>query len=392
MKQSFYLALKYLIFHKFRSIVLIISIGIIIFLPVGLQRLIVESETQMMARANSTPLIVGAKGSSTDLAINTMYFQQEKIETIIMKTAEELNETNMGYAIPIFCAFKARGFPIIGTNLDYFDFRQLKMDRGRQLRYVGECVIGARIATKLSITVGDSLISSPESFFDLAGIYPLKMRVVGVLRPSYTPDDNAVFTDLKTNWIILGLGHGHQDLAEVKDPTIVMERDEKKITATAKLYMYNEVTGKNLESFHFHGDIDDYPISSILYIPNDQKSSTLLRGRFEAKELPNQIIVPSKVVENLLQSIFRIKEIFNTIFILVGFATLLILGLIVILSLRLRKDEIFTMFTIGSSRAKITEILGFELLLIIFFSAVIAATLYYFSGFFVDDFILQYII
>ena len=108
MKQSLYLAFRYLFFHKFRSLVLIAAIGIVIFLPNGLRRLMEESEAQMMQRANSTPLVVGAKGSSTDLVINTLYFQQEKIENLTMEVADRLSATELGYSIPIFSAFKAR--------------------------------------------------------------------------------------------------------------------------------------------------------------------------------------------------------------------------------------------------------------------------------------------
>jgi putative ABC transport system permease protein len=392
MKQSLYLAYRYLIYHKVRSLVLIFAIGVIVFLPNGLQRLIEESEIQMMARARSTPLIIGTKGSSTDLVINTMYFQQEKIEMLTQETVEQLSATKMGNAIPILSGFHARGFPIVGTTLDYFDFRQLRISQGRNLGFVGECVIGSQVAEKLELDVGDSLISSPEIFFDLAGVYPLKMQIVGVLVPSNTPDDQAIFTDLKSNWVIMGLGHGHQDLAKVYDPTLIMDRSQDSVTATAKLYIYNEINGNNLDSFHFHGDINDYPVSAVIFVPNDQKSSTILRGRFEGGELPNQIVVPTKVVENLLQSIFRIKQIFNTVFLLVGFATLLILGLIVALSLRLRRDEIYTMFTIGSSRAKVFEILSFEMIIMIALSATLALIMYYFTGYFVDDFMQAYIL
>lgn len=392
MKQSLYLAFRYLFFHKFRSLVLIASIGIVIFLPNGLRRLIEESEAQMMQRANSTPLVVGAKGSSTDLVINTLYFQQEKIENLTMAVADGLSATELGYSIPIFSAFKARGFPIVGTSLDYFDFRDLKIKEGRKLSYLGECVVGANVANRLDLSAGDALVSSPENFFDLAGVYPLKMTVVGVLEPTDSPDDNAVFTDFRTTWIILGLGHGHEDLANTTDRTVILERNANTVKANAKLFMYNEITAKNLDSFHFHGDTKDYPLNSILFVPNDQKSSTILRGRFEANELPNQVVVPTKVVENLLQSIFRIKQIFNTVFILVGVSTLLILGLIVVLSLRLRKDEIYTMFTIGSSRAKIVEIVGFELLTIVTMSVAVASSLYYFTGFFVGEFIARFIL
>ena len=392
MKQSIYLAIKYLQYHHIRTLVLVGAIGLIIYLPLGLQRMIVESEEQMMSRAKSTPLIIGAKGNATDLVINTLYFEQTKIDELNYQYNNELNQTGLGYSIPIISLFNARGIPIIGTNLDYFNFRKLHIDEGRNLRYVGECVIGQRVAQLLELNVGDSLISSPENFLDLAGVYPLQMEVVGILEISNTPDDRAIFTDLKTNWIIMGLGHGHQDLQNVTDPTLVLERDSSNVTASAKLFIYNKIDGKDMESFHFHGDINDYPVTSILFIPDNHKAFTLIRGRFETGEMNQQIVVPKVIVDNLLQNIFRIKQVFNTVFVLVGLATLFILGLIIILTLRLRKGELYTMFTIGSSRNKAMEIVGAELLITTALSLAFAFILYSFTGYFVEDFIRKFII
>jgi ABC-type antimicrobial peptide transport system permease subunit len=76
----------------------------------------------------------------------------------------------------------------------------------------------------------------------------------------------------------------------------------------------------------------------------------------------------------------------------VGFSTLLILALIVTLSVRLRKSEIYTMFTIGSSRGKVFEIITFELLILMGGSLVLAGGLYVLTGLFVDAFIYQFII
>jgi len=86
--------------------------------------------------------------------------------------------------------------------------------------------------------------------FDLAGVYPLKMHVAGILEPTHSADDLAVFVDLKTAWIIQGLVHGHADLTEVIDPTLVMDRSGGKMTATAKLAQYTEITPDNIDSFH----------------------------------------------------------------------------------------------------------------------------------------------
>lgn len=392
MLQSLYLAYKYIRFHKTRSMVLIFAIGIIIYLPNGLKKLISESEFQMVKRAKATPLIIGAKGSSTDLVINTLYFQQEKTENISMEVMAAVNATGFGYAIPILSMFNTRNFPIVGTDRDYFNFRKLNLSSGRWMSFIGECVIGSTVADKLNIGVGDSLVSSPENFFDLAGVYPLKMNVVGVLSTADSPDDQAVFVDIKTNWVIMGLGHGHEDLSKNYDPTIVIERDSSVVKAGAKLYLYNTISGENMDSFHFHGDMDAYPIGSLIFVPKDHKSETILRGRFESGEFTEQSIVPVEVVNNLLQSIFRIKQIFNTVFVLVGVATLLILALIVTLSIRLRKNEIYTMFTIGSSKLKVFEIISFELIILTGSSILFAGLLYSITGLFVEDFIRNFII
>ena len=392
MKQSLYLAYKYIGYHRVRTTVLIFSIGIIIYLPIGLRKLIDESEQMMMSRARATPLLIGAKGSSTDLVINSLYFRQEKIDPITMGMLEEVNELNFGLGIPVLSMFSARSFPIVGTDPDYFSFRQMNLVQGRWMSFVGECVIGNEVAEKLNLGVGDSLVSSPENFFDLAGVYPLKMNIVGVLDNTDTPDDRVVFVDIKTNWVILGLGHGHEDLKNVYDPTIIMERDSNVVKAGAKLYLYNTISGENMDSFHFHGEVASYPLSSIIFVPKDHKSETILRGRFESGEIDQQIVVPEVVVDTLLQSIFRIKQIFNTVFVLVGLATILILSLIVTLSLRLRKDEIYTMFTIGSSKRKVGEIITFELLIVLTGSGIFAAVSYLLTGVFVEEFINRFIL
>ena len=392
MRDSFYLAWKYLAFYKWRSALLIISIGTIIFLPNGLRRLIEDSEAQLMDRANTTPLIVGAKGSASDLVINTLYFQQERIETISQQAINDIAETGLGQPIPVYSVFNARRFPIVGTDLSYFEFRKMTLAEGRLFSFLGECVIGADVAQALDLKAGDHIVSSPENFFDLAGVYPLKMLIVGVLDETNSPDDKAIFTDLKTTWVIEGLGHGHEDLEEIDDPSVVLKSDDGSLTATAKLKIYQEITEETRDKIHFHGDPSTYPISSLIVVPKDEKSGTILRGRFESGDITNQITVPTSVIDNLLQSIFRIKQVFDLMFVLVGVATVLIFILVVALSLRLREDEINTLFILGSNRGKILQMLAMEVLLVIVASGLVAGALFAGTGFFVDDFIQRFVL
>ena len=111
----------------------------------------------------------------------------------ILLQAGEPNELGFGCCSPLFCGFEARGFPIVGKNLDYFEFKGMNIAAGRNLSYIGKCVIGATVAEELEIGPGDSLTSLPEKFFDLAWVYPLKMTVAGVLAQTDSPDDRGTF-------------------------------------------------------------------------------------------------------------------------------------------------------------------------------------------------------
>jgi len=361
---SFYLATRYLLFHRVRSLTVVACLVLVSALPVGLERILAESEEQLTARAATTPLLLGAKGSSLDLVMSTVYFGGQTPEPISLAEIERIEETDLAYAIPIQMGLFARGAPIVGTTVDYFDFRALSVAKGRIFAILGESVLGAGAAQRLGLGTGDSLTSSPESFFDLAGAYPLKTKVVGVLAPSGTADDLAVFVDLKTAWVMQGIGHGHQDLTRVKDPTLVIERDAKRVVGSAKVVEYQEITDSNRDSFHFHGEPSSYPVSAALVVPEDARAGTLLLGRFVDGSLGGQLIRPRAVVGDLMDTIFRIKEVLDLAVAIVGTAAILALALVFSLSFRLRDQELRTHYEIGASRGTTARLLAAELLLL----------------------------
>ena len=373
MLDSLYIAWKYVSYNKIKTATLVACITLITFLPFSLELLLNESERQLMSRAVHTPLIVGAKGSSLDLVMNTLYFGEDVPELITMAASDRIADTDLALPIPMYVRFKARGNPIVGTTLDYFDFRGLKIAQGRQLAVLGDCVLGAKVAENLALKPDDSLVSSPESLFDLAGVYPLKMKVVGVLEKSHTSDDLAVFVDLKTAWVIQGLGHGHQDVTKIEDTTLILKRTESNVSATAKLFHYTEITEKNMASFHFHGNLSAYPISAVIAVPYDAKSGTILRGRYLSKEETQQIVRPEEVIAGLLQNIFRIKNVLDAVIAVVALATVLAVILVFALSLRLRQREIQTIFKIGCSRLTIVKLMAAEIMIIVLTSAVLCS-------------------
>jgi len=380
MIDSLYIAWRYVSFNWARTLTLGACVTLIAVLPLSLELLLEESERQLLERARTTPLVVGAKGSELDLVMNSLYFGDTVPELISMAHLEQVKATGLALPIPMYVRFKARGAPIVGTSLDYFDLRGLQIAQGRRFALLGECLIGAAVATELGLRPGDDLLSSPETLFDLAGVYPLKMRVVGVLAPTNSADDLAVFVDVKTTWVVQGLVHGHQDLSQVTDPTLIMDRSDGKVTATAKLAQYTQIRPENIDSFHFHGDPADYPITAVIALPRDQRAGAILRGRYvaagnDADKRSGQITVPSDVVGELLANIFRIKSVLDAVILVVGVATILALVLVFALSLRLRQREIQTMFKLGCSRMMTARLLGAEIFIILAASVVLTLLL-----------------
>ncbi len=373
MMGSLYLAWQYIRFNKFKTIILVASITLIAVLPLALEILLSESERQLLNRAESTPLLVGAKGSALDLAMSSLYFDDEVPELMTMEAAERIYDTDLALPIPLYVRFQARGLPIVGTSFDYFDFRNLKIAQGHSLIMLGDCVLGAKAAEKLGIGPGDSLVSSPENLFDLAGVYPLKMKVVGVLAPNHRADDLAVFVDIKTAWIIQGLGHGHQDVTRTRDNTVILKRSEGNVAANAKLFHYTEITEDNLDGFHFHGDTSIYPLTSVIAVPSDEKAGTLLRGRYLTRDNAEQVIQPAEVIDGLLQNIFRIRNVLDAVIALVGLATVMAILLVFTLSLRLRQREVQTIFKLGCRKAMIGRMLLAEIVIILLVSGVLCA-------------------
>jgi len=372
---AFYVAWHYLAHYKARTATLVACLTVIAFLPLALEVLRDASERQLMARAVATPLVAGARGSAMDLVMNSLYFTRDVPELVTVKLADELDDSGLVTAIPLYVRFMARGQPIVGTSLDYLDFRGLRVAEGRPFAILGECLLGAEAAHTLGVKPGDSLVSSPDTVFDLAGVYPLKMHVVGVLASSHSPDDQAVFVDVKTAWVIQGLGHGHQDVSRTQDPTLVMQRGAGGAVASPKLLQYNEVTPENIDSFHFHGNAVDYPLTAVLAVPLDERAATLFRGRYLDTSSAYRVVRPRDTVSQLLESIFRVKRLLQGVLGVVGGATILALILVFALSLRLRQRELQTVFKLGAARGIVARLVLAEIAILAVASSVLCVVL-----------------
>ena len=364
MTAALHLALRYVLRHRVQSLLLASALGLVVALPLCLRVLVRHAQAELRSRAAATPQIVGTRGSALDLMMTALYFKKENL------TSLKINEVPPG-GIPLHVRFEAQGAPIVGTALEYFPFRGLALAAGKQITRLGDCVVGARLARERGLKPGDAVFSTPEQTFDMAGTYPLKMRVTGILTANGTPDDDAAFCDLKTAWLIEGRAHGHND---VKGTDVLKEEDHNTV-ANAAVRMFQEVTEANLNSFHFHGDLGDYPVSAAIVVPPDAKTEALMAGEY-ARSKTAQLIRPRDDMEGLLKQIVRLEGFAASMLLTTAGAALFVSALVFALSFRLRHREFTTLEDIGVSRVSLISVKTLEILLIALLALVIAASLY----------------
>ncbi len=375
MSDIFYLSLQYIRYHKKKLMVLTFAITLVSWLPLAMQSIVEQTAEQLSARANSTPLVIGAPGSPLELSLGSLYFRTKTPNSLPYAELAKVAASGYAQAIPLYYRFNAQGNPIVGTNIDYLVHRQLQIAKGRHVAVLGDAVLGADVAKKMALGVGDYVISSPESVFDIAGVYPLKMKVVGILQPAFSPDDQAIFVDIKTTWVIQGLGHGHQELNNKASMAQILKKDGDNIVANASVNQYNQITAENADSFHFHGDNNQRPISAIIPVPFDKKSQALLLGKYLEEQGRVQIVRSPKVVNELLDTVFTVRDYIVVGIAMVGIATAIVAALVFFLSLRLRKGERFTLARIGASKIQIFLLMAIEVISVLFVSAFFSSLL-----------------
>ncbi len=359
MGDSLYLAWQYLRYHRLTTAVLVSAIALIMYLPAALQVIVASAEVHFRSRADSTPVVVGPRGSALELVLSAVYFDKPSDAIMRLTELRRIEEQNLGMVIPLHTRYTARDSQIVGTTVDYLNLRRMRLSGGSIWTMHGECVVGAQVAERLDISVGDKIPVSSSTTFVLDSP-PLRLRVAGILAVNETPDDDVIFVGLETAWIIEGLGHGHAAGAAHGSPD-------------AKLY--TDITKENVNSFHFHGDRGDFPISAVIVVPATEKDQTILLGQYFSPDATVQIARPRVVMDSLLERIVMVRSYMIATIAVVSLVTLLTMTLVFVLSVRLRRAELVTMWKIGCSRHKIAMILGSQIAIILAAGAAIATLL-----------------
>lgn len=162
--------------------------------------------------AQGYDLIVGAKGSSLELVLSTVYHLGRPAETIPYTVCDRLNTESkydpvVDVAVPVCLGDNYKGFRVIGTTTSMFD--RLKWFDGDKLKDYEwaeggnfaadqpfQAVVGAVAARKAGLHVGKSF-PPQHGIAAERGKEHSEFQVVGVLKPTGTSTDRAIYVNVE---------------------------------------------------------------------------------------------------------------------------------------------------------------------------------------------------
>jgi len=179
----------------------IISIAISIILLLGINQLQKDTKTHFLNTISQTQLIAAAPNGAINILLTTIFHIGESRDRIKYESFKKIKKIKeVAWAIPIALGDSHKGFSVIGSDNSYFKHYQyqnkkyLTLKKGSFFKNFYDVVIGANIAKQLHYKIGDT-IHLEHAHKHLHANRDFK--IVGILSPSITPNDNTLFVQLK---------------------------------------------------------------------------------------------------------------------------------------------------------------------------------------------------
>ena len=160
-------------------------------------------------------MVVGAKGSPLQMVLCNMFHVDSPTGNISLEEAKSyLNPKHplIEKAVPLSLGDSYRNSRIVGTNTNFIDLYKLEIQEGEWFKEDFEVNIGAEVAAKAGLEIGDEFDSS-HGFSDDDGLeheHHTKFKVVGIIKGSGTVADQLILCTTKTVWEVHGGGHEHE--------------------------------------------------------------------------------------------------------------------------------------------------------------------------------------
>ena len=332
----------------------VFAISLSLMLYMSVEKLRTSAYTSFTDTISQTDLIVGARTSSVQLLLYSVFRIGNATNNITWESYEDvINKKEVAWSVPISLGDSHKGFRVMGTNSEFFKrykFRggqSIKLEQGNNLDDLYDVIIGAGVAEKLNYSVGTPLIVSHglQSFSDHDD-QPFK--VSGILAKTGTPVDNTVIVSLEAiEAIHVDWSTGAKIPGQITPVEEIRQMDLSPKNITAALIGVNS----KLQIFQLQRWINEYPEESL---------SSILPG-VALQELWRIV----GVVENLLLGI-SVTVIFTT---LIGMTA------IIFSSLNERRREMAIWRAMGASPKVVIGLLMLEAFIISVMSIIVSTVM-----------------
>lgn len=206
-------ALKNMTIKKTQVILIILSIVISAGIAVLAFNVATQVDEGITNNAGYYSAIVGPAGSSTQLAMNSMYFTDEPVGTVPYSIVTTLQQdSRVTQVIPFAMADNYNGYGVVGTTPAFLQSKDLRAGEMFAADETLQAVVGSNIAKYNSLEVGDVIYTSHSA--NGSDLHTKGITIVGILKESHSSYDNIVFTQLKTLWEMHEHGEQEENSAE----------------------------------------------------------------------------------------------------------------------------------------------------------------------------------
>jgi len=317
-------------------------------------------------------MVIGAKGSPLQMILCSMYHVDNPTGNIKIEKAKPfLNPKHplIKSAVPLSLGDNYRSFRIVGTTYDIMDLYKAEIESGEKWVEDQHVTIGAIVAKKTGLKLGDKFTSSHgfEEDEDLAHDH-MAFTVVGIMKPTGSVIDQLILTNTSSVWNV----HSHEEHAADEEDAHVHDKEHNHDGAHDHDHGHDHHDHDHDHEGEGHGHVHDNSVEDLLNHPEEEITSILVQFKskknFQALSMPRNInentelmaASPAYQINNLNANIGVGTNALRYLALLIAFVSGLSIFISLFKSLQERKYELALMRVNGASRAQLAWLILLE--------------------------------
>ena len=356
----FKFAFKNMAIKKAKIVLIVISIVISACVGILAYNISEQVDSGFKTTAAYYDMIIGPSGSSTQLAMNTMFFTDKPLGTISYEYVEQLQkDTRVNKVVPFTMGDSYNGAKIVGTTADFLEGKEIS--EGEMYSEKFQCVIGSDVAEKYGLSLGSTLVTSHGLTEGGHAHEGNPLTVVGILASTKTAYDNVIFTPCETVWATHD--HSEEESEEAQHTDTHEEEETQEHTHTSEdSHSHQESADTQGE----HGEVCAILVKSKSFNAYSQISA-------EYGENSKLLVInPSEVLREVLENVDMSTQIVYILCIIILIMNIFIISVITLLNMYDSKKEIALMRLIGIGMNKINFVYIIQNGIIGFISTILA--------------------